>query len=143
MPNIKLNIIGSGKEEKHLKNLAKGCSNITFLGQLARNLVIEELKKSDIFILLSDNETFGLSYLEAMATGNIVIAKKGDGIDGILRNNENGFLINASNLELKKCLEEILSLDSAKLTELKENCKDTIKKYTNELTAENYLKNIQ
>ena len=143
MPDICLNIIGSGKEEKKLELLAKDCQNITFLGQLAHPLVIEQLKKSDIFVLLSDNETFGLSYLEAMAAGNVVIGKKGDGIDGIIKDNENGFLINPSKEELKKCLEKIISMNALKLSELKSNCEETIKNYSNNNAAENYLFQIQ
>ena len=142
MPQIKLNIIGSGPEEKNLKKLVKG-SNIQFLGQLQRPLVIEQLKKSDIFVLLSDNETFGLSYLEAMATGNIVIGKKSDGIDGILKDNENGFLIVPNIEELKKCIDKILSLKEDEISTIKANCAKTIKELTSQSAAENYLKNIQ
>ena len=139
MPNLKLNIIGSGKEEKNLKKLTKDNTNINFLGQLERNKVIEELKKSDIFVLLSDNETFGLSYLEAMATGNIVIGKKGDGIDGIIKNSKNGFLIEPKSEELKKCLEKILAMDEAELIQIKANCTETIKELTIEKAAKQYL----
>ncbi len=142
IPSLKLNIIGSGKEENKLKKLAKN-QNIKFLGQLERPLVIEQLKSSDIFVLLSDNETFGLSYIEAMATGNIVIAKKGDGIDGIIKNGENGFLIPAKKEELKKCLEKILSMNEDEMSTIKTNCAKTIKELTSSSSAENYLKNIQ
>lgn len=142
MPQIKLNIIGSGKEEKNLKKLVKS-SNISFLGQLQRTIVIEQLKKSDIFVLLSDNETFGLSYLEAMTTGNIVIGKKGDGIDGILKNNKNGFLINPNSEELKKCIDKITSIKEDEISTIKANCAKTIKELTSQSAAENYLKNIQ
>ena len=142
MPQIKLNIFGSGIEEKNLKKLVKS-SNIHFLGQLQRPLVIEQLKKSDIFVLLSDNETFGLSYLEAMATGNIVIGKKNDGIDGILKNNENGFLINKNSEELKNCIEKITSMKEDEISTIKANCAKTIKELTSLSAAETYLKNIQ
>lgn len=139
LPEIQLNIIGSGEEEKKLKFLAKGHPNITFLGQMTHSKVIEKLTESDIFILLSDNETFGLCYLEAMATRNIIIAKKNDGIDGILHNDENSFLINANSDELEICLRNLISRDKTKLIEIKNNCYTTIKDLTLYNAAQHYL----
>ena len=143
MENITLNIIGDGKEEKRLKALAKKNENIKFLGKLPHNEVLEKLKNSDVFVLLSKNETFGLCYLEAMAKGNIVIAKKDDGIDGILINEENGFLINATKEDLKKCLNKILSLHEEEIAQIRANSYNTIKSLTSFITSKNYLKNIK
>ena len=143
--NISLKIIGDGKEEKNLKLLTKKLkaeNKIEFLGQLKREDVINELNNSDIFTLLSDNETFGLSYLEAMATGNIVIAKKNDGIDGIIKNNINGFLIENNSKDLKKCLEKIINLKEEEIKEIKENTLSTIKQYTLNKASENYINQI-
>ena len=64
---------------------------------------------------MSDNETYGISYLEAMVTGNIVIAKKNDGIDGILQNGQNAFLINSDKYELKQCLDKIYALKDTEI----------------------------
>lgn len=138
-------IIGDGNYKKYLENKVYrlGLSDkITFTGNLKREQVIEELKKSDVFILLSDNETFGLSYLEAMATGNIVIAKKNDGIDGILQNGQNAFLINPDKYELKQCIEKILAYKNTEIEAIKAHSLETVKNLTISNAAENYLKNI-
>ena len=139
-------IAGDGRERKNFEKLVKKLKlekKITFMGRISRDEVFENLKKSDIFILLSDNETFGLSYLEAMAAGNIIIAKENDGIDGILQNNKNAFLIKAEPNELKKCLEKIFSMKNTELEAIKTNAANTIKNLTSSKAAYNYLKNIQ
>jgi len=138
-------IIGEGRERKNLEKLTKKLhleKNITFTGKLERENVFKTLEESDIFILLSDNETFGLCYLEAMAAGNIIIAKENDGIDGILRNNQNAFIIKSDSIELKKCLEKIFSLNAKEIEVIKANSADTIRSLTLSKAAENYLKNI-
>ena len=141
--NISLKIIGEGKEEKKLKKLALKYKNkIEFLGKQKREDVINKLDNSDVFVLLSDNETFGLSYLEAMATGNIVIAKKNDGIDGIIKDNFNGFLIENNAEDLKKCLEKITDSKEEEIKVIKENALSTIKEYTSKKASENYINQI-
>lgn len=140
-----LTIIGDGNQRKRLENLAKKFhleNRITFTGKLERNKVFDYLRKSDIFVLLSRNETFGLSYLEAMAAGNIVIGKINDGIDGIIKHNENGFLIKSSPEELKKCLDKILLMKDTEIKQLKQNTKNTILNLTTTKASENYIKNI-
>ena len=143
--NIKLKIIGSGKEEKSLKDLASNLNlneKITFTGELNHARVMEELNKSDIFVLLSVHETFGLAYLEAMAANNIIIAKKDDGIDGILINEKNSFLINSDEYELKDCILQILSSDKKDIDLIRQNACNTINKLTSAEAAKNYSENI-
>ena len=49
------------------------------------------MEESDVFAMVSSPETFGLVYIEAMAKGCVTIGSKGEGIDGVIVNNENGF----------------------------------------------------
>ncbi len=142
---IHLKIIGDGPERKRLEKLTQKLNisdKVTFLGGIAREKVISKLKESDIFILLSRNETFGISYLEAMATGNIVIAKKEDGIDGIIQNSQNGFLINSEVGELKSCIENIIKMSDEEIEIIRQKSLDTIKRLTIKESAENYINNI-
>ena len=143
--NFFLRIIGDGPEKSNLQKLTKELGlekNIKFIGQITRKEVFNHLKTSSIFVLLSENETFGLSYLEAMATQNIVIALKNDGIDGILKDEENSFLISNNPKELKECIEKILDLKNIELEKLYNNIKETIKSLKSSNAAYNYLKNI-
>ncbi|MCD7740351.1 MAG: glycosyltransferase, partial [Candidatus Gastranaerophilales bacterium] len=140
-----LTIMGDGIQKKRLEKLAKKLNlekEINFTGILTKENVFENLKKSDIFILISSKETFGLAYLEAMAAGNIVIAKKNDGMDGILKNGKNAFLVEPEIIELKKCLDKIYSMKESEIEGIKKNTAETIKGLSISKAAEHYLKNI-
>ncbi len=92
--NFILKIMGDGEELPYLKNLVKQLDieeNVIFTGNIPNEEVLKNLSDSHLFILVSEGETFGMAYLEAAARANIVIATKNDGVDGIIRNGENGF----------------------------------------------------
>ena len=94
--NIELDIVGEGDELSHLQNLSLHYgveARVHFDGSLERTKVIDLMKITDIFCMPSEKETFGLVYLEAMACGCLTIGTKGEGIDGIIVNNYNGFLV--------------------------------------------------
>ena len=63
------------------------------------------MKNAQIFTLISDNETFGMVYIEAMLQGCLVIASKGGGFDGIIQDGINGFICNP---EGKKCFRKFI-----------------------------------
>lgn len=126
--NIELTVIGSGSQK-----LPDGA---ILTGQLPHEKVLEKMREADIFILPSKNETFGMVYIEAMASGCITVCSKNDGIDGIIKDGENGFL--CENVE--DVLERILAYpDKDKILE---NTYNTISNLTEEKAAENYLSNI-
>lgn len=127
--DVVLRIIGDGKE---LKNLKKLSSKPVFLGYLPHAKVLEEMKKADIFALPSVNETFGMVYLEAMASGCITICQKNDGISGIIKDKENGYFWEDG------IIEKIIN--SKNQNKILENCFNTIQNYTSNTACLNYLK---
>lgn len=139
LEGFELNIIGDGKELSRLNLLAQQ-SKINFLGRLPHKEVLEEMQKSDIFILPSVNETFGMVYLEAMASGCITVCTRNDGVDGIIKDDENGFLCDPSVEGIKETLLKIKN--SPNIEKIIENSLKTIKEYTQESCATNYLKQI-
>ena len=132
--NVELTIIGDGKELNNLKKLSK---KVMFKGHLPNEQVLEEMRKSDIFILPSVNETFGMVYLEAMASGCVTVGLENEGIDGIIKNGENGYLTGLNDIE--KTLSNIMKKDNS---EILKNSFLTIKNYTYESACQNYLDNI-
>lgn len=56
------------------------------------------MQEADAFLMVSTGETFGLVYLEAMGQGCITVASRGEGIDGVIIDGENGYLVPAGDI---------------------------------------------
>lgn len=139
LEGFELTVIGDGALRKNLEKLD---TNVNFTGALPHNEVIAKMRGSDIFILPSTGETFGMVYLEAMASGCITIGTKDDGVDGIIKNQENGFLTVPITAEIKKLLQFIKNMDDDKLKVLRYNSFSTIKTFTKKRCCEHYLQQI-
>lgn len=136
---FELTVIGDGKERKKLEKIDK---NVIFTGRLPHDEVLAKMRNSDIFVLPSVGETFGMVYLEAMANGCITVCTKGDGIDGIIKDRENGFLTEPNSESIKETLLNIKNLTKEELNSLYTNSFNTIQHYTSTLCAERYLQQI-
>lgn len=94
--NTILIIVGGGELLSKMKKLALdlGISKRTeFKGTLNHTEVLKIMKNSDIFILPSWDEAFGVVYLEALSFKKPVIGTEGEGIKDVIVDNENGFLV--------------------------------------------------
>ena len=136
---FELTVIGDGKERKKFEKIDK---NVIFTGRLPHDEVLAKMRNSDIFVLPSVGETFGMVYLEAMASGCITVCTKGDGIDGIIKDRENGFLTEPNSESIKETLLNIKNLTKEELNSLYTNSFNTIQHYTSTLCAERYLQQI-
>lgn len=100
--NIRLLIIGGGEERKKLQNLAKEleiADFVEFIPPQPHHKVMEYMSISDLFVLPSWSEGFGIVYLEAMAHGKPVIGVKGQGVEDFVSNGENGLLVEPFDVE--------------------------------------------
>lgn len=111
IPELKLILVGEGDERKELERLVKKNQlekQITFMGNVLNNNIPEYMTASDIFVLPSLSEGFPLVILEAMASGLPIIATNVRGISEIIKEGENGFLVEPKNPE--QIAEKILYL---------------------------------
>jgi glycosyltransferase involved in cell wall biosynthesis len=95
--NIYLEIIGAGPLAKQLALQVRQLScrdHIQLLGYKNRIQIAERFKESNLFILPSQRETFGVVLIEAMCFGLPCIAFKGSGPDDIITP-ENGILVDS------------------------------------------------
>jgi phosphatidyl-myo-inositol dimannoside synthase len=84
------------KENDRLVGLAKSLGieqHVHFLKQLPENEIASFYSLCDVFVLPSVKEGFGIVFLEAIATGKIVIAGNKDGSRDALLDGELGILI--------------------------------------------------
>ena len=92
-------IVGDGAVKNDLEKMAEefGIKNsIIFTGLVDRSEIVGLYQASDIFVFASKTETQGLVAVEAMAAGNPVVAVKASGIEDIVKNSEDGFLVSES-----------------------------------------------
>lgn len=125
----KLLLVGYGPEIENLQNLALQCASkecIHFSGKIPREEVLEQMHEADVFILIPHDETFGMVYTEAMSRGCLVIGAKGTGVDGIIENGVNGWLIEPGNeQELLAVITQILTLNRTQITQISQNAYTT------------------
>lgn len=141
-----LTLIGTGVQEHSIKKFIKAnhlTNHVHLKGRLKREQVREEMLNNQVFVMISKNETFGLVYLEAMASGCIVVASRNEGMDGIVKDGINGFLCEAGNVsELTKILNKISLLTANERIQISKNAISTANGMTDKLMANQYFLNI-
>lgn len=109
----KLVIVGDGPDRDNCERMAaeKGiASKVIFVGN--SNEVDKILCFSDLFLLPSEKESFGLAALEAMASGVPVISSNAGGLPEVNQQGESGYLSDVGNVdEMAHNAIEILSSD--------------------------------
>jgi len=89
----KLLMVGDGPDRSATERLARELGveeHVYFLGKLKNPL--EALAISDLFLLPSESESFGLAALEAMACGVPVVATEAGGLPEVIRHGISGML---------------------------------------------------
>jgi N-acetyl-alpha-D-glucosaminyl L-malate synthase BshA len=114
-------LIGEGPELDISKQLVKekNIENVEFLGNTQD--VEKELCHSDLFILPSKTESFGLAALEAMASKVVVISSNSGGLPEVNIHGETGFLSNYNDIDKMVEYAELVLNDESLLTKMKEN----------------------
>jgi len=120
-------LIGDGSVKNNFVNLSRKLgldSNVFFLGTVNRREVARLLSRSSIFVFPSLREGMPMALLEAMSSGNAVVASNIKGIAEIMRDNVEGMLIPVKNP--KELASHILTL--SKNTELRHKLGDNARR---------------
>lgn len=113
----KLLLIGDGPERHKIEEMCREkdlCEEIRFLGK--QEMVEEVLSISDLFVMPSETESFGLAALEAMACQVPVISSNSGGMPELNVNGVTGYMSNVGDVEdMAKHAIHILSNDAVLL----------------------------
>ncbi len=144
--NSKLLLIGDGPERSYMEELCRSyslCGEIRFLGK--QEAVEELLAIADLFILPSENESFGLAALEAMACEVPVISSNAGGLPEVNIDGVTGYMCEVGDVDgmAARCI-ELLS-DPEKLSTFGKNAYQQARRF--DITAilpqyENYYQEI-
>jgi L-malate glycosyltransferase len=117
----KLLLVGDGPERPVMENLARELNvqdDVRFLGK--QEQMEEILAISDLFLLTSDYESFGLSALEAMASHVPVVSTNAGGLPEINEHGKTGFMSDVADVEAMSQFAIDLLSDEEKLKTMKE-----------------------
>ncbi len=132
--NIKLNIIGTGSIENKLKKMVKVYeleNEVSFFGHVSHNKILPYYQKLSIFVCPSLRESFGVSVIEASASGLPVIANNIGGLKEVVLHKKTGYLLDTTNVEnLAEYLEKLIMDDDLRF-KLGQNGRDYVKQNFN------------
>jgi glycosyltransferase involved in cell wall biosynthesis len=115
-PNATLTMVGPRKDESNeeaIQYSEKNNLNVEFTGKLTKKEWIELSKKTNVFINTTHFDNTPISVIEAMALGLPVVSTNVGGIPYLITHNENGFLVEDSDVDgmasqiLKICSNDI------------------------------------
>lgn len=137
----KLMMVGEGPERENAERKFKELGieeRVAFLGN--SDEIDKILCFSDLFLLPSEKESFGLVALEAMASGVPVISSNVGGLREVIVHNQSGFLCELGDVEaMSKAALELLN-NVENLNRFKTNAKQIAAKFDTEKIVPRYEK---
>ena len=146
--NFKWKIIGENinfllqnnfyKTHNHLFDIINNIENIDE-EYFPHTDLIKHYKSSDLYVNLSRIESFGLTYIESLASKVPIISFSGKGSDEIVKDKINGILINKDNI--LDFADEICKINEDKniIDDMRDNCLNSIKKFDLDINSKRLI----
>ena len=122
-PDATLTLVGIGEMEAQLRTRIDELGlrpRVTLTGGLPHEEVLRRMAQSDLFVLPSWGEGYGIVYIEAMAAGCIAVGAVGEGIEDTIDDGENGFLVPAGDVDAVERVMRAVFADRAAYDALRE-----------------------
>jgi glycosyltransferase involved in cell wall biosynthesis len=134
----RLTIVGEGgNDEKKVLRMVRNSGKVNYLGRIEDQSRLTQIyRQSDIFIMTSKRETFGLVYVEAMSQGLPLVYSKDTGIDDFFEEGAIGYRATPGSIsEMKEGINRII----ANYQEISRNCIREARQLNWKTIAETYL----
>jgi glycosyltransferase involved in cell wall biosynthesis len=140
---IKLLILGDGPERDYLEELAGKLDlndRVMFTGYVTDSEKYSYLKNSNVFILTSLHEGFGIVFMEAMFTGMPIVCTNHGGQVDFLKHGENALLFDVGDIE--SCRKNMMKIykNGELYKKMIRNNKIKVKDFYAENISDQYLK---
>jgi len=123
----KLLLVGDGPDRYECERLVRELNlteSVKFLGK--QDGLVEILSASDVFLIPSQSESFGLAALEAMSCGLPVVSSSVGGLPELVKHNECGFIAEIGDVErMAKYTIDLLTNDK-KYEKFSENARNRV-----------------
>ncbi len=139
--NVNLKIAGSAwkgtlSRLKYLANELMLQKYVIFLGQSSNDSLLEEMSKARIFVSASEYEGFGISAVEAMASGTICVLNDIPAFRELVEDKKTGFIVNYKDIQAAaKTIEYALGMNDNEYLSMANNAQIAVKKYSWDLAA--------
>ncbi len=137
----RLHIIGDGSMRKWLENRTKTMSRIDVSGLCSHEDVLEQMKRSKIFVLTSFYEGFPTVITEASNMGNAIITVRYDGFSDELLKPENSICTGYSKQELAAAIQAMAGSEES-VYSMGQNSYHICSKFCRQSSENNFWKNI-
>ncbi len=139
--------VGGGELKGLISDYSKKFSNVMDLGYVKYEVIPKIYSGSDVYLLCSREEPFGLVLIEAWSSGLPVLATKTEGPRDMLRPLKNGWFINRNDPQaMASSIEQIYCLwkkNPLILESMQQECVSTARKYSIDITAQKMRKLLQ
>lgn len=134
--NFNLNIVGKVEDTKIYNKVLK-YPFVKHQNFIPKEKLIEYYRSSKMFVLVSFNETYGISYLEAMSQGLPVIYSKNEGFDNQFEDGFVGYAVESNDyINLSEKMLEIIKKEN--YNRIRVNCLDIISEFNWSIIGSKY-----
>ena len=140
--DARLILMGDGPERHNLESQSAELNisdRVTFLGAVSDERKFQYLSASDLYVLSSLHEGFGIVLLEAMFCGLAIVSTNDGGQVDIIKDGRNGVLVQPSDADALANAISALLKDSGRRQQIGATNKSDVKQYTISAVTERYL----